>query len=267
MYRTIPLLRNAADEVKLWRYLDLSEFLWLLTARALYFSRLNQFDDKWEGKLTAGLIERIEKGGEIQQIMEDEKESEEFALLLLKKSVKAAHLIYGINCWHSNDVESVAMWKLYTQGKDGVAIQKTVSRLKTCLSHERRNFFIEEVDYVDHETLTPDEPTPIRFIRPLVTKRRSFRHETEVRVILERMRGNERDEFFGLLRTEFGETVSVDLPTLLQKIVVAPDYPIWAIESLQEQVTAAGLSLQIEKSDLLRLPDSDEQPFGPEARL
>jgi hypothetical protein len=39
--------------------------------------------------------------------------------------------MYGVNCWHENEVESVAMWKLYTHGKDVVAIQTKLSNLKS----------------------------------------------------------------------------------------------------------------------------------------
>lgn len=263
MYSKHLSLRTPAGKARLWRYLDLSEFLWLLFARALYFACLTEFDDKWEGKLTAATVEALKHAVYIPHIMQSQEEtSEERALLLLRKSMRATQLIYGISCWHLNDVESVAMWKLYTHGKDGVAIQTTVSRLKDCLSHEPRTIFIGEVNYDDHEACDPATVTDMsslrrQYFQPLATKRRSFRHESEVRVILERMRGKGRDEFNGLLDSKSGESISVDLPTLIERIVVAPDYPRWAIESLQQQVSAAGLQIKIETSDLLRTPDSE----------
>ena len=193
-------------------------------------------------------------------MVETQNSHEARVLAFLKQGSRAAQLIYGINRWHLNEFESVAMWKLVTHGKEGVAIQTTVGRLKLCLAHEQRKIFIAEVDYLDHETAGK---VPSDLLLPLVTKAISFRHESEVRVILQRMRGREQAEFNGLLRFGFGETISVDLSTLIEKIVVAPEFPGWAAESLQQQVTAAGLAVRIETSDLLWKPDPDELPFGP----
>lgn len=259
MYTECSTFRTPPDASRLWRYLNLSEFLWLLQARALYFARVTEFDDKWEGKLSRSFIEGLVPDAVDRRLVETKNTLEESVLLFLRKSFRATQLIYGISCWHLNEVESVAMWKLYTHGQDGVAIQTTVGRLKLCLSHEQRKIFVAEVNYLDHEA---QGKVPPNILLPLATKARSFSHESEVRVILERMRGREQAEFFSLLRSDFGETISVDLSTLIEKIVVAPEYPGWAVESLQQQVTAAGLAIKIESSDLLRTPELDELPFG-----
>src|ERR1017187_2968717 len=39
-----------------------------------------------------------------------------------------------ISCWHENEGESVAMWKLYVSGREGVAIKTTVGRLERALT-------------------------------------------------------------------------------------------------------------------------------------
>jgi hypothetical protein len=150
------------------------------------------------------------------------------------------------------------MWKLYTGGKDGVAIQTTVGRLKTCLSHEPRKVFIAEVDYLDHEAPPKNASDSPNILVPLTTKRRSFKHESEVRVIIERMQGRTQEEFLALLDSEFGEAISIDLSTLIERIVVSPDYPAWGIETLQNLVPATGLAVNVELSDLLRIPESDD---------
>jgi hypothetical protein len=45
------------EYAELWRYLDLSSFLWLLSQRSLYFSKLTEFEDKWEEAIPAALLE------------------------------------------------------------------------------------------------------------------------------------------------------------------------------------------------------------------
>jgi hypothetical protein len=51
-----------------------------------------------------------------------------------------------------------------------------------------------------------------------------------------------------------GEKVSVDLSVLIERIVVSPDFPKWAIRSLQKAVDACGVSVQVELSRLLDQP-------------
>jgi hypothetical protein len=53
--------RTPPNDAKFWRYLDLSHFLWLLSQRSLYFSKLTEFEDKWEGAVPAALLERYER--------------------------------------------------------------------------------------------------------------------------------------------------------------------------------------------------------------
>lgn len=149
------------------------------------------------------------------------------------------------------------MWKLYTNGKDGVAIQSTVGRLKACLSHEPRNVFIAKVQYLDHHAEPTEESISHDALLPLITKRRSFAHESEVRLLLNR-RPYEFVEVPELRRSVSGESVAVDLFGLIERIVASPDYPQWALTSLQAIVAAAGLNIHVEKSDLLRRPELTE---------
>ncbi len=48
-FRHLDSLDPIADQTEIWRYLDLYRFLALLSQGALYFSRLDELDDKWEG--------------------------------------------------------------------------------------------------------------------------------------------------------------------------------------------------------------------------
>jgi hypothetical protein len=276
MYRAHESLSTPSDDTKLWRYLDLSHFLWLLSQQALYFANVKEFaDDAWEGALPAALLESIKRQRRSWdmatamglEIPNDEGEHDEVDQLAFAMKSLQSH--YVVNCWHQNEVESVAMWKLYTQGKDGVAIQTTVGRLKECLSHEARTVFIAEVKYLDHEALPEEGLISHDTVIPIAIKRRSFEHESEVRLILNRERGDYWSTTFKsgqvfpqLERFELskGETVAVNVRHLIERIVASPDYPEWARATLQERVTAAGLDVTVEKSDLLKLPETPRIP-------
>lgn len=225
-----------------WRYMRLSRFLWMFKESKLYFSRAAQFkNDPYEGTIpfpSAG------------QIAENQK-----AAYGLQRRLAA------ISCWHMNEVESVAMWKLYVEGPEAVAIQSRISALKKL--DERSPFVIGKVKYINYET----EPQP-RFVEPLLRlqpylpifqKRQSYQHEQEVRVVIlnpgdipgERVIPPERN----MESTGFG--VPVRLPELVERIVVSPEFPPFAITSLQKDVDSAGLKVSVEKSDLLKQPDKE----------
>jgi hypothetical protein len=276
MFCEHQFLDTPKDDTILWRYSDLSHFLSLLDGHELYFTNRNQsIEDPWEGAIATALTAAIKRASEyvfrdyekkFGTPTEDLKEVlfGPGAIELRIKALRAVQAHFGINCWHKNRIESVAMWKLYTHGRDGVAIQTTVGRLKKCLSVEPRPVLIADVRYEDHELPEQDggdtevssffELQFIDKLMPLLMKRRSFAHESEVRLVLIRRDVPNNPELNAFPELSKGETIRVDLNELIERIVASPDYPSWAIASLQERVTAAGLAGRVETSDLLRQP-------------
>jgi hypothetical protein len=47
----------------LWRYMDLGRFLALIDQKALYFARLHEFEDPWEGACSPSdpLVTRLDR--------------------------------------------------------------------------------------------------------------------------------------------------------------------------------------------------------------
>ena len=58
----------------------------------------------------------------------------------------------AISSWHINEYESFAMWQIFTQNSEGLAIQSTIGRLQKSLNPEN-NFkqYIGEVNYIDYK--------------------------------------------------------------------------------------------------------------------
>jgi hypothetical protein len=149
-------------------------------------------------------------------------------------------------------------------------VQTTVERLKRCLSDESRPIFTVEVEYRDHQILPEEGLISHDPLMPIIVKRRSFAHESEVRLIMDRHRDihsvTTRDDDQVSINEEAlgpskGESVAVDISILIEKIVTSPDYPEWARVSLQDRVVDAGLNLMVEESDLLKLPEADKIPY------
>jgi hypothetical protein len=101
-----PGCDQPGDGVVLWRYMDLGKFLAMLRGERLYFNRLREFPDPWEGKLVAALAVYPHLDREV-----------------LKQLYAWCGRKVGVSCWHEGCGESVAMWRLYTAGAEGVPLR------------------------------------------------------------------------------------------------------------------------------------------------
>ncbi|MGH9343796.1 MAG: hypothetical protein ACRD19_08550 [Terriglobia bacterium] len=244
MYKEYPTVFDCPDDTEIvWRYMGLSYFLWMLKERKLYFSRLPEFKgDPYEGTLPHV---------NASQIHDD-----------LKRAYGFASKLAAVSCWHMNDCESVAMWKLYVRGPEGVAIRSTVGRLKGL--PERSDFVIGKVRYIDYETTTQPRIDPAcSWLQPymlIFQKRRSYKHEQEVRLVLLNP-GEMRDPLAQVASERdagaAGFGVPVSLADLIEKIIVSPEFPRCALSPLQQLVDAAGLEIKVEESDLLKPPSRE----------
>jgi len=240
--------------------MNLSQFLWMLNGKALYFATLSEFDDEWEGKVTARFVESARQGGvaRANKFGVPEKATEVGSLHVWSKTkqVQKNGEAYRYMCWHENREESIAMWKLYTQGKDGVAIQTTIARMESCLS-ELPYAGVGRVNYSGHEMDEGEKSS--RNMPFTLLKRLSFAHEQEMRL---RIHNYDRPELADVWGREFSENkegprggvVKIDIGHLIVRIVASPEYPAWAIPTLQSIVSSAGLAVKVETSDLLKSP-------------
>jgi hypothetical protein len=151
---------------KIWRYLDMEQFLSLLHRSALRFSRADLFTDEFEG--TVPHAEDIPSN--LHTILQRSPE------------------ITNISCWHVSSSESMTMWEIYSDR--GVVIESTIERLRDSFCDERK-FSIQfaEVQYLDFtsETFRPFERTEDSFrgnyVEPFQYKREYYKGESEFRAL------------------------------------------------------------------------------------
>lgn len=121
-----------------WKYLDLSKFLDLLMSRKLFMSRSDKFEDQYEGTFSEPTYEEIKK------LSENNPEFLDYYKSHREKVV--------VSSWHINEYESFAMWQIFTQNNEGLAIQSTIGRLQKALKPEiNYSQFIGEVNYIDYK--------------------------------------------------------------------------------------------------------------------
>ncbi|MBE3115958.1 hypothetical protein IMZ68_02015 [Candidatus Bathyarchaeota archaeon] len=131
-----PVFKKPTDEnIKIWRYMSFAEYVSLLDRKALYFTRVDRLEDKFEATLPKHIFDPLFEAQlteEQRHIVESNKESILWYNELLKKDTV-------VNCWHINDYESDAMWKLYLKGEEGVTIQSTYRQLSDSFKNYNEN--------------------------------------------------------------------------------------------------------------------------------
>ncbi len=209
-----------------WKYLDLSKFLDLLLSQKLFMSRSDKFEDQYEGTFSEPTYE------EIKRISESNPEFLQY--------YKSHREKVAISSWHINEYESFAMWQIFTQNSEGLAIQSTVERLKNALDSEKNHEqFIGEVNYIDYkkEYIPFDD-----MFFPFLFKRKSFQYEREVRIISDVTQSN--------IKLNDGLKINVDINQLIEKIYIHPKSENWYKNLVIELVSKLGFDFTIEKSDL-----------------
>ena len=241
-------------DMPLWRYQDFPKFVSLLDSGELFFTRADKFEDVCEGasgfnfqkaaiydkikpSLTLKVKSQLRAAG-IENPTDDEVEKklrEETDALFETQENKRKE--YFVSCWHANERESEAMWKLYiTAKKQGVAIQTTMERL--CYSIGKSGFEVGGVNYISYEKPLESDAEPIWY------KRTAFKHENEVRAI-----------FHEVGTCLEGMPVKMDLNILIERVYISPSAPSWFAILVKRVMNKYGLNKPVEYSRL------DEKPI------
>lgn len=250
------------QQTGLWRYMDVARFLALIDQKELYFSRLHEFEDKWEG--ACSLADPLITGRDPN---------------FMKVAAANFSALPLVSCWHENETESVAMWKLYLSGKEGVAIKTTAESLIRLFSVGRElklgrvGYWViddlqgsPEIFVFEDGQLTGTRIAPIE--KYLFRKNPGYAHEQEVRAVIYETYCAEQ-AIFGSTDTlqslwlgrkpvlPSGQSLPCDISILIHRIVVSPEFPSWAVKALQKAVDAAfapSPTVTIETSALLGRP-------------
>lgn len=238
----------------LWRYMDFPKFVSLLKDEALYFSRLDSLGDKFEG--AKGLAHKKDEWDKFyldffrkallnpplpvnnSHTPEEIDNAAKNLLSQLENSGKFNLKTRYVNCWHQNEVESEAFWRVYAPpNSPGIAIKTTYSDLNDSLGDDP-DIQIGRVKYINFSKGFAGINDSV------FRKRASLSYENEVRAVII---DHEHSE-------ELGIKVSVKLPLLLRVVVVSPFAPIWFEDVLRETMSRFNINSTIAKSELLLEP-------------
>ena len=165
-----PQPQDATAQV--WRYMDLPRLISLLSRHELILPRVDLMVDPFEGSIPPNLLKHADSGADADG-----------PIARLR-----AHLRRGvyISSWHENRRESEAMWRLYCGSAEGVALSTTYAKLCAALE-THPNTVIGRVTYIDYDSDSARCPNMQHSLAhplaPFMTKRASFEHEREIRVL------------------------------------------------------------------------------------
>jgi len=243
---------NIDKSQKLWRYMTLDRLINLLDTKKLFFTPVKFYasSDPFEGLLpkaaldaiagvindTQGmLLENIDKAKShalSHSPLSDELKAQaaiEFAKIRADAESHAARMekVYFnlmscivVNCWHQNDFESEAMWKLYSDSHKGIAIQTTAESLVESVIDSRASaIFFSEIKYIDYDSpkLKKEDCIVNGNIGPLL-KRTAFEHENEARLYF-----TPKKKYISLDEAKpIPELIDVDINKLIHKVFISP---------------------------------------------
>ena len=217
-------------EAILWRYLDIEKFKSLLETKSLFFCRADKFSDPFEGSVPRKEAEyRIQADKLASQQLgrefnEGKAKENSDSTGRLHRSLKQSTIV---NCWHINENESDAMWRLYLKDNEGVAIQTTAVRMIKAIEEIPDKIGISKIRYIDYENGAWYHPIdyPHRHYNlymPLVHKRNEFKHENEFRLLIDIDEAVHDNQYWETQPNHKGKLIPVNLDTLIEKVYLPP---------------------------------------------
>jgi len=240
----------------IWRYMDFSKYVDLMITSELHFTRADKFEDPYD---CSGMqfFNKPDK-----QLPSAPPEGKEWT----RKVNTFGRLFVYLNCWHMNDVESPALWKLYSENKyETIAIQTTFGKLDSeiKLKWPRDGISITMVKYDPKNAGKPIEGLGRLFSslgwENIIYKRPSFAHEKELRAFIyqrvdklkEVLLRNEAH--FEKLMKERPEYIRIKVTpsALIEKVYVSPHAKDLFVELVKN--VSGELKDRVLKSDLYEL--------------
>ncbi|OHB63601.1 MAG: hypothetical protein A2Y76_02665 [Planctomycetes bacterium RBG_13_60_9] len=233
MFKQDDRFRVPTEDATIWRYMNFERFKDLVEREALYFCA----------------IDKLKK--------EDPYEGSQYACKLLSQApllaaqqfaaqVSQCGPTIAVNCWHANESDSVAMWKIYAGQGKSVALRSSFGRLVeslSCVSDDIHGGFIT---YTDEPIPHPTGAEGDKFMA-CMTKRKCFDFERELRTFVW--------DTSSVTRTDDGSAyMPVDLSRLIESVYVSPTAAGDTLGEITSFLGERGLIVNVQKSSILDQP-------------
>lgn len=242
------LIQPENENIKIWRYLDFTKFVSLIDTRRLYFARADKLEDPFEGSWPKN---NVNGRNNIPEDLSKKKQQKFIEFMRFKGEVhKELPRYVAINCWHMNEYESAAMWKLYLKSNEGIAIQSSYASLKKSLIDDE-DILVGMVKYLDYDS---DFISSCNTITPFIHKRKSFEHEQEIRALVIKWPVGDNGIDLSTDTIEYGLEIKADIERLIERIYISPTAPAWFADLVRAVITRYGYNFEVVHSMLNENP-------------
>jgi hypothetical protein len=163
----------------------------------------------------------------------------------LIRHINESKLHLYVSCWHVNEHESGAMWKLYTTMQEAICIRTSYARLGRALPDE---VFLGLVRYLDYDNDVIDFGNGLNYI---MHKRLSFAHEREARAAIwtrAAISSHRYNVRAPVNPPGFG--VKVDLNEIIQEVYVSPASKPPLLDTITALINDYGLRAPVKQSEV-----------------
>lgn len=235
-------------DVSLWRYLSFDKFMDFIVSKVMWFPRITEFKDKYEGYVKEENIFKyaiyevvdneinvnFKDSAEAEQIVDDAWGNTKYEDI--KNSIRNVY----VNCWNQSVRDSELMWLAYGNG-NSIAIKTTSNSIIDSInkSSEYINnifwFDFGKVNYINHDEV---KINGISRVEPAFWKKKRFEDEKEVRIVAYRYECIENDKYNLIthLNDDMSEAngIKVDIENLDFEVIVNPYSDKWFYSLIKE---------------------------------
>ena len=210
-HATLTYLEESNSDLVIYKYLPFNFFLQILTSKKIIINSVQNWEDKYENFLAKIILEH--KNGD---------------------KTCLSHFIpsfYG-QCW-TRLRESDAMWRIYSVNNLGIRVKSTVNKLLKVSYNEsldrKESTIIRRVGLVEYKNENElvkyiNEKKPFNqgkfdILDSLFIKRKEFKHEEEIRLIIHKIL-NIEEQFKGIIPKNI--ILDIDINNFIDEVTFDP---------------------------------------------
>lgn len=252
------------------KYMSFDRFVSAISNKGLWVSRLDKFEDPWEGAIPKMNIEEFQKStsekisvsvieelysansSELRDIL-DLLEIDQSQFLNPEIKVRIlplfAKLFLYADCWFRSEEDSISMWKSFGSGPNSLkiiskidSVHKFFSEYESKFSSSNKKYKRGDIKYLDYFKDRWDEKR--NPFMPAFHKRSVYSHEREYRSIIQLDKINGASGFY----------VPVNFDDVIDIVVLSPTTSKSFEESIVWILKNANIDAFVQKSELFKPP-------------
>jgi hypothetical protein len=219
-----PFVSPPDPNIRIWRYVDFAKFVSLIDSSTLHFARLDQMEDEYEGAFSEGSFDVVKAVREGEEYDKVENELNQYQRSVMDFVREVNRMGAFVNCWHMNEIESVAMWKIYSGL--GIGIQSTFQRLADSFIDPYEPVYISPIkyeDFIQFQMRFADDG----WVEPVLYKRQAFEYERELRAFWLYPPNVDGEIDLSVENHRMGQSLNVNLRTLIERVYISPGRRSW----------------------------------------